>query len=79
MKEDSNQIEENKLKSLAEYIKKETNIDAIIISNKDLIFNENISKVYELNPQINYKNNYFICYNTKQEINEHKTLKEKKY
>ena len=64
---------------MAEYIKKETNIDAIIISNKDLIFNENISKVYELNPQINYKNNHFICYNTKQEINEYKTLKEKKY
>ena len=98
--ENSNKIEEIKLRNLAEDLKKKTNIDVIImakntknlvlfklfsedlsikyifISNEDSIFNENISRLYELNPQYNYQNNYFICNDTKDKVNEYKTLKE---
>ena len=51
-------------------------IKYIFISNEDSIFNENISRLYELNPQYNYQNNYFICNDTKDKVNEYKTLKE---
>ena len=47
-----------------------------IISNEDTTFIRIINKVYELNPKLNYKNNYFVNYTNNSLINEYKTLKE---
>lgn len=47
-----------------------------IISHEDSIFNEIISKVYELNPEYNHKKYYFFCNDNESIINEYKTVKE---